>query len=533
MYDLRVFKYIFILIVIGLISFAAYKIYEQDKDVENQENTESAVMEKKVISNMRLGISKYDTMNPLLSTNKAVQYIDKLIFEPLVTINEDFSVSSCLAKEYSRTGDLSYVIKLKNDIKWHDSMPLVAKDVQFTIDKLKDGTISSIYQENVRHVQMVEVIDEYTIKITLDEQVPFFEYNLIFPILPYHYYIDEDFASSTRIPIGTGMYKITAIDSSYISINKNENWWNKEKKLQIDNITVNIYTSMGEVYNAFKIGNIDLIPTSNANFNQYIGTIGFNVKEYSGRDCDFLVINTDQNIALQQKEVRQAIAHAIDKNNIVATIFNNTYNVSNHPLDYGNYLYDGEVPSRDYNPETAQQILEDNGWEMQYRTWTKYEDYRTMRTSFYLVVNSSNAKRVAVAESIKNQLSKVGIEVYLRKVSDSQYQYYLDNKNYDLIITGTTTSAMPNMNLYFGENNLANFYNEEVEDIMNDLYSINDRKILKEKFKRLQEIYQEEVPYISLYRNREFLISNTSFVGELNSNWFNIYYNIENCHRQN
>ena len=37
---------------------------------------------------------------------------------------------------------------------------------------------------------------------------------------------------------------------------------------------------MGEVYNAFKIGNIDLIPTSNSNFNQYIGTIGFNVKEY-------------------------------------------------------------------------------------------------------------------------------------------------------------------------------------------------------------------------------------------------------------
>ncbi len=528
----NVFKYIFIIIVIGLIVFSAYSIYQKKDTVEEVEPSKEITVEKQNLSNIRIGISKYDNINPLLSTNKMVQYTDKLIFEPLLSVNEDFSLNACLAKEYSKTGDNTYLIKLRDDVKWHDGQPFVAKDVQFTIDRLKDGQISSIYQENVRDVSEVEVIDEHTVKITLDKQVPFFEYNLIFPILPNHYYLGEDFAQSTRMPIGTGMYKIVKIESSYIELRKNENWWNLEQKNgKIETITVNLYTSMGEVYNAFKIGNIDLIPTSNSNFNQYIGTIGFNVKEYSSRKYDTLVINTQNNV-LQKKEVRQAIASAIDKNNIVATVFNNTYATCDYPLDYGNFLYANDLGRQEYNPEYAQKLLEDNGWSLKYRQWQKFENYRTLRTYFTLVVNSSNVPRVAVAESIKNQLKEIGIEISIRKVSDSQYKYYLENKNYDLILTGANVSTSPNLSTYFGEGNLANFTDERVTNIMNTINNISDKKMLKDNYKQLQQIYLEEVPYISLYHDKEYLVYSQSLIGDVNPNWYNIFYNIENWYRQ-
>ena len=51
-------------------------------------------------------------MNPILSKNKNVQYYDKLIFEPLLSVNQDFSIEPCLATEYSKTGDTTYIIKL-------------------------------------------------------------------------------------------------------------------------------------------------------------------------------------------------------------------------------------------------------------------------------------------------------------------------------------------------------------------------------------------------------------------------------------
>ena len=529
---MKAFRYIFIIIVIVLIIFAAYSIYKQNEIVQKEEVTQNEnIQQKEILTNLRLGISKYDTMNPLISNNKMVQYIDKIIFEPLLSINEDFSLECSLAKEYSKTGNTSYIIKLRDDVKWHDTMPFEARDVQFTIEKIKDGTISSIYFENVKEVSNVEIIDDHTIKINLEREIPFFEYNLTFPILPFHYYLNDDFVSTSKIPVGTGMYKIKNIESTGIELVTNDEWWNKEKTPKINNITINLYTSMGELYNAFKIGNIDLLTTTNENFSQYIGTIGFELREFTARKYDFLALNMNNNI-LQRKEVRQAIACSIDRNNIVASVYNNTYNLSFDPLDFGHYLYMSDVGVIEYNTDIANKIMEDNGWVLNYGTWNKLEDYRTIKTSLNLVVNSSNNQRLQVAENIKNQLENIGIEINIKAVNDNQYQSYIDNKNYDILLTGTNISASPDLSLYYEEDNLSNYSNEEIKKSLNFIKSVNDKKMLKEYYKKIEQVYQEDIPYISLYRNREYLIYNSNLMGEIKPTWYNIFYNIENWYRQ-
>ena len=215
----------FIIILIGLIAFAAYSLYSMPEENENSNNNYSNFEETQVqiITNLRLGICDFDTMNPILSKNKNVQFYDKLIFEPLLTVNQDFSLEPCLATEYSKTGDLTYVIKLRENVKWPDGEPFVAKDVQYTIDRLKDG-IDSIYVSNVAAISGLEIIDEHTIKITLFEETPFFEYNLIFPIMPSHYYTGVDFFFDPLTPMGTGMFKIEDKNENYIKLVKNENW---------------------------------------------------------------------------------------------------------------------------------------------------------------------------------------------------------------------------------------------------------------------------------------------------------------------
>ena len=525
------FKYIFIIIVIVLIGFGVYTIYNQNKEKEIGYNQVQEVEQQQMITNLRLGIHQYDTINPILSQNKNIQFIDKLVFEPLMNINSDYSLTNCLAKECSKTGDTSYVIKLKDDVVWQDGSPLIAQDVKFTIDKLKEEGIESIYKDNVANISGLEVIDDKTIKINLFSVQPFFEYNLIFHILSKNYE-NEDFLNSSKIPTGTGMYKIDKLEGSFISLIKNEQWWDKTKNSKIDTITVNIYTSMGEVYNAFKIGNIDLIPTSNVNFKEYIGTIGFNVQEYKAREYDFIAINTQDDV-LSKKEVRKAITCGIDKSNIVSTVFDNNYYTCEYPLDYGNYLYNNDVSYNTYNPEYSQQVLEENGWTFRSKQWQKVENYKTLRTTFDLVVNSSNVRRVAVAETIKNQLANIGIIINVRKVSDSQYRYYLENKNYDMIIAGVDISAAPNLTRYFGENNLANYHNDRAVELLNDTYTAKDEKTLREKYTELQQIYMEDVPFVSLYRNREYVVYNTNLLGDQKPNWFNVFYNIENWYRQN
>ena len=255
-------------------------------------------------------------------------------------------------------------------------------------------------------------------------------------------------------------------------------------------------------------------------------------REERHREYDFIAINTQDNV-LSKKEVRKAITCVIDKSNIVSTVFDNNYYTCEYPLDYGNYLYNNDVSYNTYNPEYSQQVLEENGWTFKSRQWQKVENYRTLRTTFDLIVNSSNVRRVAVAETIKNQLANIGIIINVKKVSDSQYRYYLENKNYDMIIAGVDISAAPNLTRYFGENNLANYHNDRAIQLLNDTYTAKDEKILKEKYTELQQIYMEDVPFISLYRNREYVVYNTNLLGDQKPNWYNVFYNIENWYRQN
>lgn len=176
-----IFKYIFIIFAVGIIAYAGYRIYNnQNKEEENNQDS-TTVVEENIIRDLRMGITNYDTMNPLITQNKDIINIDTLIYEPLFNLTKDYQLEPCLAKECSKTGDKIYVVKTVSNAVWHDNTPLTAKDIAFTIDLLKKE--NSVYSYNVAHIAETEVIDATTLKITLDSDIPFFEYNLIFPIM--------------------------------------------------------------------------------------------------------------------------------------------------------------------------------------------------------------------------------------------------------------------------------------------------------------------------------------------------------------
>lgn len=525
----NIIKYVFIIFVIGIIIFAIYTIYFKDKEEEIKSEEIIQSEEKVELKDLRLGISNYDTINPLLSNNKEVLNIGQLIYEPLIKIDENYKTQLCLAKECSKISETTYVVKINNNIKWQDGTSLSAKDIQFTIDRLKE--LTSIYTHNVEKIASVEVLDNETIKINLSSEVPFFEYNLIFPILSCNNYLGEDFKTSAKIPIGTGMFVISTMENGVITLIKNENWWNiKDQNSKVESIKIKLYSEVGEVYNSFKLGNIDILTTSNLNLEQYIGTIGYAKREIKGRDFDYLAFNCNQEL-LKNVEVRKAISYCIDKTNIITSVYNNNYYISNFPLDYGNYLYSGETVSLCYNQQQARKILEENGWEYKNNRWQKRENGSTKRLDFKLTVCTSNEKRVLVAENIKSQLEQIGIKITINKITESQYQKALTNKSYDIILTGVTNSYSPDLTTFFGINNLQNYTNQEMVSILNEVKSISDTNLLKEKYNRILNIYNEEVPFVCLYRNRQTVVKSQNLAGELRPNNYFSYYGISNWYR--
>ena len=519
------FKYIFAVFVIVITIFAIYKI-KSEEEKEEQEQTQVSIEQKKT-TEIKLGIASLDSTNPILSKNKNVQDISKLIYEPLINISQDYKPEACLAKEWAKQNDTTYIIKLKENVRWSDGEKFTADDVKFTIEKIK--SVDSIYSSNVQNITDVEIVDDYTLKIYLDKEVPFFEYNLTFPIMSNQFYIDNEFSEGI-VTVVTGMYKYTDVQSTYLTLEKNNNWWDTKTNLTLTKITINLYSSLGELYNTFKMGNLDVIDTQNSNLQEYIGTIGYAKKEMKGREHDFIAINT-RNYFLSHKEIRKAISYSIDKTNIVSSIFNSQYYTSSFPLDYGTWIYQEQDASSGYNPDQAKQILTENGWIYKNSYWQKIENYKTQRIALNLSVKVSDSARLLVAQNIQEQLANQGIRVNIVQLSDEQYYNAINTKNYDMILCSINLSLSPNLETFFGENNVANYTNEEVSNILSEVKNTTDENTLKERYKRLAEIYKDDVPYISLYNNKFTVAYSTGLIGDVTPNWFNVFYNISGWYK--
>ena len=513
-----VFRYIFFIIVIILILISIYFLYK-DSQKKSQE-IKAVRMELNIEKEINIGITSFDNINPLLSNNRDIQYIDKLIFQSLIDISYDFKIENLLAKEFSKINATTYIVKLKENVYWHDGTSFTAEDVIFTINNLKKDGVNSIYKENVSKIEKVEQIDEYTIKIFLTEEVPFFEYKMCFPILASHSYEDGTLNSKSSIPVGTGKYKIDSIEEKSISLISNEN-----EKTKLRKINIILKDTVKDLYNALTKEEIDYMVTDNIEYADYIGTMGYNVKQAHNREYEYLALNNENKI-LSDKKIREVINCAIDKKAINYNVYNNKHMISNFPLDYESYLYNQEEKAT-YDTNKAKKILRENGWKYVKNYWVKNNN----KLEFKLIVNENKEKRVLLAEEIKRQLQEIGIIINIVKVNDNIYNNYIKNKKYDIILAGNIVSNCPDLRSYFGENNLSNFKEEELSMLLKDISNINDEKILKEKYSRIIEIYDEEMPFVSLDSNSLFVLSRTNLKGDLSFNWYNLFYNIDNWYK--
>ncbi len=525
----NIFGYLFILFIIIIMGFAIYRVKVQNAEEGNNSiSSSTSTKETEKGTEMTLAISNFDTINPIITQNKKVQDISKLIYEPLIDITEDYKLEYKLASECAKISDTTYVVKLQPGVKWSDGKKFTSDDVKYTIDRLKESQ-SSIYSKNVEHIQEVDIIDNYTLRIILSENMNNFEYYLNFPILSSMYYLEDnaDFWNTDKntAPPTTGQFEISEVTNNTIVLEKNSKWWNEDEGTSIiEKITINLYSTVAELYNAFKMGNINLITTENSSYKDYIGTIGYDETEIEGKNFIFLALNTSNGV-LSDVNIRKAIRASIDKGRVISNSYGEMYKEASFLLNKGNFLVN-EQENNFYNIDEKNNLLTSSGWELKNGIWQKMINYKWNSIQLGLVVKASDYERTKAAEDIKNQLADQAILVNIIYASDQEYNNYINNKNYDMIICDISQPIAPDLTTYFGTSNLANYNNSEVSEIMSSIKNITDETELKNKYQRLYEIYNEDVPYIGIARNKIKVAKNTNLVGEIHANWYNMFYNI-------
>ena len=519
-----VFKYIFVLGFIILLIITYFVFYSKDKSKE--EVVDKVSTATNLITNLRLGIAELDTLNPLLTNNKNVKEISRLVYDSLVNVKNDYALEYVLASEIAKENEVTYLITLRKNVKWQNGEDFTAQDVKFTIDtiKFKGGSYSS----NLQYVDEIFVVDESTIRIKLSQEVEFFEYNLTMPILCSSYYGEEDVATSDKNnqPMGTGMFKFLSFQDNLLVLDQNLYYWNEDKKPLLTEIDINIYDSVGNMYAAFKSGYIDIMEVDSKNIGTYIGSLGYTQVDIPDREVVFLSFNTGVDI-LSDSRTRKAIALYLDRSNLMANL-GGSYLQTNFLIPSNSWIYNTKLDTVYLENQSADQLLVDSGWTLQNNRWVQNGKV----LSFSLMVDANYPDRVQAANVISSQLRNHGIEVTVQELSRENFANVFNNKAYQTLITGIHTGFSPKVTALFKSDNLANYNSENLNNIINDIKLTIDYNKQIENYNKLYDEYLSGFPYIFLYRNINSVVYNQTLCGKISPNSYSMFYNVEKWYRQ-
>ena len=142
--------------------------------------------------------------------DEASQRISQLVFDPLMELGDDLQPRPGLAERLETPDPLTYVVRLRRGIRFHDGRPLTSKDVVYTYAAFLEPDFISPFKGAYRVLRSVTAVDDYTVEFRLSEPFAAFPAQLVNtpPIVP-----DGSGSSLSTHPIGTGPYRFVRHDA--------------------------------------------------------------------------------------------------------------------------------------------------------------------------------------------------------------------------------------------------------------------------------------------------------------------------------
>ncbi len=318
-------------------------------------------------------------LNPLLDRyNQTDRDIDRLIYGSLIRYNSRGEAVPELAESLSISADATlYNFTLRQDARWHDGEPVTADDVIFTFSKFKEGglpgdeDLTSLWQD----IEIVK-LDDKNVQFQLSESyAPFLDY-LTVGLLPDHLLrgvsaaelVDHPF---NREPIGSGPFQFEQFlltedgQVSGVSLTAFEQY--APARPFLERIEFRFFDDPQAALQAFRDGLVDGIGNVT---DEILGSVlaepGLNL--YSARAPQtatvFLNTRSTDKPFLAQKEFRQALLLALNREQIIGSILDGQGLPASSPILPGNWAYADGLTPLPYDPELAAAILADLGWEL-------------------------------------------------------------------------------------------------------------------------------------------------------------------------
>lgn len=471
----KVVRFIFCLIILVAIAVVARVVTLKEDEPfipvffnnEVTENTES--LNIAVYTNVNMGVN-----------NSVITELEQYVYPMLLRIGSNYNIEYELISSINKINNKEYEIILNAD-----SM-VTSIDVKDTIDKIISE--KSKYYYKVENVDKVEIKSENELKITLKSDDEYFVYNLNIPI----YKENEKY----------GLYSVESSADNKLVLCRKENA-NQE---YVKYINVLKFSSEEEATEKYKEGSIDVFFSSSSNAIKMLGKYEYDIKSYNNGEGIFLMFNPNSNM-VSQKYIRQTVAYSINREEILSEVGYGKGKIIDLP-----YIYDDEKYK--YDVYAADNIILSNGYKKQGLYYVKNGKKLTLE----LIVNKADEEKINIANKIKNELLKSGINLNISKLSESEINSRISKGNYDMILASIYINENPNINHLTSNIGLSDEINKQIEFLKSD-----NLENLSNNIQKLKTTLSDEIGIYGIYSKQTYVIYKKGIDVFKNINYINLF----------
>jgi peptide/nickel transport system substrate-binding protein len=379
----------------------------------------------------------------------------------------------------------------------------------FTFRTTIDPKTPTAYAGDFLKVKKVAVPDDYTLRVSYDKPFAPALMSWSSPILPRHLLAGKSITSSplSRRPVGTGPYRFKEwLSGQKIVLVANPDYF--EGRPFIDGYIMRIIPDTATMFLELRANGIDQMGLTPLQYTRQTENNLFRKNYNKYRYLSFSYVYMGYNLKnplFTDKRVRQAIAHAVNKEDMIKGVLLGLGQAATGPYKPGTWAYNTRVRNYPYDPGQARALLAAAGWKDTDGDGVLDRDGQPF--TFEIITNQGNEVRAKCAEIIQKQLADVGIRVKIRVLEWAAFvNDFINKRRFDATILGWTIPQDPDIyDVWHSsktgpeELNFISFKNAEVDRLIEKGRGVFDQKERKRYYDRIQEILAEEQPYLFLY----------------------------------
>ncbi len=305
------------------------------------------------------GIS-LDSLNPYAHSASPTYGIWEHVVEPLIEVDYSrMEYIGVLAESWEFQGK-KWLFHLRKGARFHNGAPFTARDVIFSINRMKTDK-RSLQGENFKDVTEMEAPDDNTLVVTTEKPNAVFLDRLNNRFMISKAAFDKSGEQMDQQPIGTGPYKFVSYqrDGNFV-MTRNDDYWGPKPEIkevvyrkvgEDAGRVAGLLAGQGDVINNLPV---DEIPRLEANPK-------VRVEKVEGLRMYFLAMNV-QHKPFDNKLVRQAINYSVDPQVIVKSIYEGNGYVMNGPVSSNVIGYDPKIKRYPFDPKKARELLAQAGY---------------------------------------------------------------------------------------------------------------------------------------------------------------------------